>query len=209
MYAIRIVEKTVDGDVWPTVYAYRPEAKPEGCFWLKMIQYISLKEMESNWVIRKEVSDGNDNDGVSAGDRPDIVGNRVHGVSDRGDVDNVVDNDHIKQRENPLKLFGKLDACKKWIKSSMEDPDLYLMLGEESAELAQACLKVYRASTGRNPTPHSLEVCKKHAVEELTDVWLCAFMLGIFPDDSLAEAKAGRWVERLEASGLLPKGERK
>ena len=46
-------------------------------------------------------------------------------------------------------------------------------LAEESAELAQAALKVARILRGDNPTPVTLKEAEEHLVEEYTDVYQC------------------------------------
>lgn len=56
--------------------------------------------------------------------------------------------------------------------------ELLTTLAEESAELAQASLKLRRCLTQINPTPKSYETCVNHVMEEIGDVQLCLEALG-------------------------------
>lgn len=56
--------------------------------------------------------------------------------------------------------------------------ELLTTLAEESAELAQASLKLRRCLTQINPTPKSHETCVNHVMEEIGDVQLCLEALG-------------------------------
>lgn len=56
--------------------------------------------------------------------------------------------------------------------------ELLTTLAEESAELAQASLKLRRCLTQINPTSKSYETCVNHVMEEIGDVQLCLEALG-------------------------------
>ena len=86
---------------------------------------------------------------------------------------------------------------------------------EECSEAAQAALKLRRAETRVNPTPLSEDKALLNLVEELADVYLCAFVLfgGELDEkdsynqmDALGDAiceiieeKLERWKRRLTA----------
>ena len=88
--------------------------------------------------------------------------------------------------------------------------ELLCQLAEESAELAQAALKLVRARTGRNPTPKTERDCVEDLTTELADVMLsmraviCACNVDETKIAEIMDSKAQRWVERLEGR----KGER-
>lgn len=75
-------------------------------------------------------------------------------------------------------------------------------LAEESAELAQAALKLQRIVMGKNPTPVTMEEAKANLLEEATDVTLCLGELNLvsiptFNMDTY-NAKLERWYKRIE-----------
>lgn len=81
--------------------------------------------------------------------------------------------------------------------------ELLTALAEESAELAQASLKLRRCLTQINPTPKSYETCINNILEEIGDVQLCLQMLG-FTDGKYSgqinaemAKKLNRWTKRL------------
>ena len=85
-------------------------------------------------------------------------------------------------------------------------------LAEESAELAQAALKMARKIRNENPTPKSHTDCVANLQEEIADVELCISILPAALNDPAEvgrtmAAKHRRWNERLhdeklwEASG--------
>lgn len=80
--------------------------------------------------------------------------------------------------------------------------DSLAQVAEESAELAQAALKLRRCIDGTNPTPTSLHDAAEHFSEELADVLLSAYVAG-FDDGAVARVikrKIARWNERLRAN---------
>ena len=70
------------------------------------------------------------------------------------------------------------------------------LLAEESAELAQAALKMARIMRGENPTPVTRMQAEKNLIEEYTDVRLCAKDLGIRKDSAMAREKLQRFLRR-------------
>lgn len=76
--------------------------------------------------------------------------------------------------------------------------------GEESAELAQACLKMARKLRGENPTPKTIEELSNSLVDEMADVLVC---IDILLDNNVVSNqdvihrmldKHIRWATRLE-----------
>lgn len=84
--------------------------------------------------------------------------------------------------------------------------EILAQLAEEASELAQAALKLRRALDNTNPTPKSVEECRKAFEEEYADVMVCMAALD-FSDDRkayerieiIASEKYYRWLSRLEA----------
>jgi len=187
VYRVLITRKKVDGEVWPTLYAYNPRRKIEGGYWLKMLQYASEHELEKNW---KEV--GDDSPRFLAGDRPVPVdgssgnGHDIAGDSYRSDVR------HLGEDEK--------EKIKDQVRSEIYPSTLYLSLAEECSELSQACLKQWRALTGLNPTPVNTKTGRRHVIEEYTDVILCAEMLDLEVDPDIFARKLRRWVDRIESA---------
>lgn len=86
--------------------------------------------------------------------------------------------------------------------------EILAQLAEEASELAQAALKLRRALDGTNPTPKSVEECKKAFEEEYADVVNCIIALDL--DDAVFDRmqkmqyeKEVRWLSRLEAKEQL------
>ena len=81
--------------------------------------------------------------------------------------------------------------------------ELLTTLAEESAELAQASLKLRRCLTQINPTPKSYEICIDNILEEIGDVQLCLQALGFTDGKYTDQINAGiakkinRWTKRL------------
>ena len=82
--------------------------------------------------------------------------------------------------------------------------EILAQLAEEASELAQAALKLRRALDGTNPTPKSVEECRKAFEEEYADVVNCIIALDL--DDvafermqKMQHEKEVRWLSRLEA----------
>jgi NTP pyrophosphatase (non-canonical NTP hydrolase) len=69
-------------------------------------------------------------------------------------------------------------------------------LAEEAAELAQASLKLARKLRRENPTPLTLEDCKRHLREEYTDVVQCAREINLYEDEDQIRAKRERFNRR-------------
>lgn len=76
--------------------------------------------------------------------------------------------------------------------------------GEESTELAQACLKMARKLRGENPTPKTIEELSSSLVDEMADVLVC---IDILLDNNVVSNqdvmhrmldKHIRWTTRLE-----------
>lgn len=79
-------------------------------------------------------------------------------------------------------------------------------LAEESAELAQAALKLARKMRGVNPTPKEEEEdeCWDNLIEEMADVQVCWEQLdlgfwGRKVIHNIAQEKTARWARRLAA----------
>lgn len=83
------------------------------------------------------------------------------------------------------------------------EPVLLEQTAEESAELAQACLKLARKIRGENPTPKDINELKNNLTEEIADVVLCIQTLIDInladPSDinEIVHLKEKRWVDRL------------
>lgn len=71
------------------------------------------------------------------------------------------------------------------------------LLAEECTELAHAALKKARILRKENYTPDDVTEVDKNLVEELSDVFLCAVIVGLEPNDDILEQKSKRWVERI------------
>lgn len=83
--------------------------------------------------------------------------------------------------------------------------EILAQLAEEASELAQAALKLRRALDGTNPTPKSVEECKKAFEEEYADVMVCMVVLGASNErkaheriEIIASEKYYRWLHRLQ-----------
>lgn len=78
--------------------------------------------------------------------------------------------------------------------------DLYAQLAEECAELTQAALKCIRAQGySKNPTPLSCEDAIKNLREEINDVLIAAYVLGLVDRSCVRDwSKLVRWAERIE-----------
>lgn len=77
--------------------------------------------------------------------------------------------------------------------------DLYAQLAEEGAELTQAALKCIRAQGfSENPTPVSCEDALKNLMEELNDVLIVAYVLGLVGAFCVKDwRKQERWAKRI------------
>lgn len=85
--------------------------------------------------------------------------------------------------------------------------ELFTALAEESSELTKAALKVLRARGDvQNPTPITYDEAFKNLVEEVADVFVCLYAIGIIDEKELsgtgfgeiADTKLKRWADRLE-----------
>lgn len=83
--------------------------------------------------------------------------------------------------------------------------EILAQLAEEASELAQAALKLRRALDGTNPTPKSVEECRKALEEEYADVVNCIIASELFDDAAFSRMlmmryeKELRWLDRLES----------
>lgn len=104
----------------------------------------------------------------------------------------------------------------------LPEEEILAQLAEECSEAAQAALKLRRAENRVNPTPVSEKEALLNLVEELADVYLCAFVLfgGELDEkdssnnmDALGDAmcetmeeKLDRWKQRLVAREAEKRG---
>lgn len=86
------------------------------------------------------------------------------------------------------------------ISSTLPVGDRLCQLAEESAELAQAALKVKRILEGRNPAAADLKDALSNLQEEIGDVLICTATLSTDFDlnTDTPLPKLQRWVSRLE-----------
>lgn len=84
--------------------------------------------------------------------------------------------------------------------SDLPDRDLLEQLAEESAELTQAALKCIRAQGySKNPTPLSCEDALQNLREEINDVLIAAYVLGLVDGSCITDwHKLVRWARRIE-----------
>lgn len=95
--------------------------------------------------------------------------------------------------------LAKSDQGKPNLGINLPKAEILAQMAEESAELAQAALKLRRVIDGTNPTPVSEEEAKAAIIEELSDVALCCKLLNIRPSYYTMQNKLNRWRKRLEA----------
>lgn len=88
------------------------------------------------------------------------------------------------------------------IKSRISEECRLDMLAEESAELAQAALKLSRIMRGENPSGTSKEAAISNLVEEFTDVILSAELCDLTCDMNVRDYKVGRCLKRLGYSDM-------
>ena len=93
----------------------------------------------------------------------------------------------------------------KKISDILTKTEILAQLAEKASELAQAALKLRRALDGTNPTPKSVEECRKAFEEEYADVMVCMAALGASDDRKayerigiVANEKYYRWLHRLQ-----------
>lgn len=97
----------------------------------------------------------------------------------------------------------KSTAANLCISSAIGTPAVLEQLAEESAELAQAALKLSRKLRGENPTPKSQEDCLYALLEEMADVKLCMDIFeekNYYPDEisEIMRKKRQRWESRIK-----------
>ena len=83
------------------------------------------------------------------------------------------------------------------ILSTIGMPAALEQLAEESAELAQAALKLARYLRAENPTQKSRKQGEEDLKEEVTDVILAMEALGLQADPKIRDQKRQRWIGRL------------
>ena len=105
------------------------------------------------------------------------------------DVKDLIRKAHAKDRE--------------YILDTLNDRDLHELLAEECSELAQASLKMIRASgCTHNVTPISFEKARQKVIEEAGDVLMLLDALNILPETTLDNSKWSRWRKRIEDAML-------
>ena len=87
-----------------------------------------------------------------------------------------------------------------WEVMGLPPQDLYAQLAEEGAELTQAALKCIRAQGfSQNPTSLSCEEAVKNLWEELNDLLLVAYVMGLVDRSCVKDwSKLERWAKRIE-----------
>lgn len=87
-----------------------------------------------------------------------------------------------------------------WEVMGLPPRDLYAQLAEEGAELTQAALKCIRAQGfSQNPTSLSCEEAVKNLWEELNDLLLVAYVMGLVDRSCVKDwHKLVRWAKRIE-----------
>lgn len=91
-----------------------------------------------------------------------------------------------------------------FIRANLSKRAILEQLAEEASELAQAALKMIRASGHENPTPVTPEEAYRNIIEECADVSTCLVALGyntakerLLISQTMHE-KQQRWVERIK-----------
>lgn len=79
-------------------------------------------------------------------------------------------------------------------------------LAEECCELAQAALKLIRATDGENPTPISEDACVEKLYEEAGDVMMLMELLNIIENGTtVLNPKWERWAKRIRENKAVMK----
>lgn len=92
----------------------------------------------------------------------------------------------------------------KKVSDILSKTEILAQVAEEASELAQAALKLRRALDGTNPTPKSVEECRKAFEEEYADVVNCIIALDCMDDaafdrmQKMQHEKEIRWLSRLK-----------
>ena len=102
------------------------------------------------------------------------------------------------------RLAERRTEVSKKVSDILPKTEILAQLAEEASELAQAALKLRRALDGTNPTPKSVEECRKAFEEEYADVIVCISALDCSPEwyedvTAMIHAKSTRWLSRLKA----------
>lgn len=90
-----------------------------------------------------------------------------------------------------------------YVTSHIPVPERLCCLAEEASELAQAALKLRRVYDGTSPTPIREEDAIENLREEIADVWLSVYALGLAEEPFVSmyqekmAKKAERWAERI------------
>lgn len=102
------------------------------------------------------------------------------------------------------KRSSELDNNLQYITQNVPLSEILAQLAEEASEMSQAALKLRRAQGNENPTPVSVEDCKRALLEEWADVRLCTMALakagldmGSREAQVIIESKANRWANRI------------
>lgn len=92
-----------------------------------------------------------------------------------------------------------MNDAKKYVSEHLTQRAVLEGLAEECCELAQAALKLIRATDGENPTPVSEEECAEKLHEEAGDVLILLELLNILEDGTTAHnPKWERWAKRIQ-----------
>lgn len=106
--------------------------------------------------------------------------------------------------EKAKRMAERRTEVSKKVSDILPKTEILAQLAEEASELAQAALKLRRALDGTNPTPKSVEECKKAFEEEYADVVNCIIALDLDDEvfdrmQKMQHEKEVRWLSRLEA----------
>lgn len=89
-----------------------------------------------------------------------------------------------------------------FIRQKLSKEELLCQLAEEASELAQAALKLRRVFDGTNPTPTTRKEAVRNFSEEISDVALLVYLLGLdnhlARDNEIMNFKLNRWCDRLK-----------
>lgn len=96
-------------------------------------------------------------------------------------------------------------ACVRRLRELLPVEAQLAQLAEEAAELSHAALKYRRAITGTNPTPATEDEALENLVEEISDVFQCIDVVGVFRGVEwygrmleIQSEKYDRWISRIE-----------
>lgn len=99
-----------------------------------------------------------------------------------------------------------------YIRDSVSQRALLELLAEEAAELSQAAIKLIRItyddSYPVNKDKYNRILCERNLVEEMTDVSMCAYLLGIpLIDYDIEDAKFKDMIKRIKQNKKYQVGE--